>query len=238
MHLTYLPSSIRSAAFAILLTIAVSPLVRGQVFTEIGDAGQTPATAQNTGLSQSVGQVATIFGTILGPNDADIFRITIINVGAFAASVVNTVSPLPGGLDTQLFLFDSAFRPVVANDDASGATLRSTIPAGTFFLSSLAPGTYYLAISLSGNDPVNSSNQLLFASSGGDTTAVRGMASGLAPNTLFNFDGQNTFADAGSYQINIINIPETGSTLLLAVVMFGALVGLRRFWLVRATVRK
>lgn len=221
----------RSLALALLLTVS-APLVRAQVFTEIGDAGQTPGTAQNSGLSQTIAAgTATIFGTLSGPNDADVFRFTIVNPMQFAATTVNTLTGLsggPGGLDTQLFLFDSAFHPIMANDDASGTSLQSTLRAGSSFLSFLSPGTYYIAIALSGNNPINVNNQLVFASNA-DTTALRGMASGINPNTWSDFNNGATFAQTGAYQINLVNVPETGGTLLLMFVALGALAISRKY---------
>lgn len=214
-------------SIALLLALGVSnPLLNAQIFTEVGDAGQTPGTAQNTGLSQPF----TILGTLSSPTDADVFRITIVNPGFFAASTVNPLTAAsggPGGLDTQLFLFDSNFRPIMMNDDASGTSLQSALPANSVFLNALAAGIYYIAISLAGNDPVNTVNQLVFAMNGGDTTRVRGAATGLNPNSFSDFNGATFFPQQGAYQINIFSVPDSGSTLLLVGVALVAVLGVR-----------
>jgi hypothetical protein len=243
MHLLRLHRSLLlCAATAAAFIFAAAPPAHAQVFVEAGDAGQTPGTAQATGLSQTVGiGTATIFGTFSNGNDADVFRINIVQTGTFSASTVNLLTGTSGGaggLDTQLFLFDSLFRPVYANDDASGATLQSTLPAHTSFLGSLAVGTYYLAISLSGNNPVNSNNQLVFTTGGGDNTAIRGMAAGINPATWSDFNSETSFPQQGAYQINIFNVPESGSTLLIMLIASAAIFGLRHFTLVAAHVRK
>lgn len=228
------------ATAAFVAVVASAPLLRAQIYTELGDAGQTPGTAQNTGFTQpgSGGQF-TIFGSILGANDADVYRINLTTPGLFSASTVNALTAASGGaggLDTQLFLFDSLFRPVMANDDANGLTLQSTLPAGSLFTASLGAGTYYIAISLSGNDPININNQLVFAT--GLSTSLRGMASGINPASFSDFDSQASFAQTGAYQINIFNVPETGSTLILALGAFGALVVVRRLVVARVPARR
>ena len=80
-----------------------------------------------------------------------------------------------GGVDTELALFSSTGTAILENDDANGTTTDSSITT------TLAAGTYYLGVASSENEPVNSANQLLFVglSQSGDTTAVRGPASGI-----------------------------------------------------------
>jgi PEP-CTERM motif len=91
----------------------------------------------------------------------------------------------------------------------------------------LAPGTYYLGISLSGNEPINLSNQLLFAPyPGGDSTALRGAAGGINPNALFNFNNLGSFAQSGNYQITLTGsataaVPEPTSTALALAALTG-----------------
>jgi hypothetical protein len=112
-----------------------------------------------------------IFGTLSSTTDIDIFVINISNPALFSATTVNALTG-GNGLDTALFLFDSSGRPVYANDDdAGGLSIGSTLPAGN----SLGPqvaGLYYLAISLSGAEPVNFANQLLFLMA--SSTSLRG----------------------------------------------------------------
>jgi hypothetical protein len=89
---------------------------------------------------------------------------------------------------------------------------------------SLAPGTYYIAISLSGNEPVNLNGQLLFAAYiGGSPSSVRGAAAGVNPNTLNGFNGATSFAEMGAYRIDFTAtataVPEPTTT---ALCVFGA----------------
>ena len=68
-----------------------------------------------------------------------------------------------------------------------------------------AAGTYYLGISESGNEPINTASQLLFQGyPGGDTTAVRGAARGLNPTTESTFNS-NEFdtTTSGAYEIDL-----------------------------------
>jgi hypothetical protein len=200
-------SSVRSGVLARIIAtslfVASASLLQAQIFTEVGDAGQTPGTTQNSGLTAGgTGSTVTILGNI-GPtnaNDADVFRLTIANSSFYSFSTVNALTGASGGLgglDTQLFLFNSAFQPVLANDDANGFTLQSNIPI------SLAPGVYY------------------------------GMAAGISPTTWADFDNGASFPQTGAYQINIINVPESGSTLILTLGAVGALFVLRRFVIAR-----
>lgn len=221
----------RVLALAVAIGVAANPLLNAQVFNEIGDAPSTGG--QATGLNQPApgsNTVMTINGTLSSPADVDLFQINLSSPRLLQYSSANPVTGSatgghgPGGLDTQLFLFDSLFRPVVMNDDAAGLNvLQSLIPGQNAFTAALSAGVYYIAIALSGVDPANIVNQLLFAANGGNTQALRGPASGTSPNTLDHWSGTANFAEQGAYQINISNVPDSGSTLLLIGV---ALMGL------------
>jgi hypothetical protein len=185
------------------------------IYNEIGDAGQTQATAQNT--TGGSGLLTNIRGSLLSSHDADLFVIYISNPGAFSASTVNATG---GFLDTQLFLLTLAGAPIMLNDDAAGGfSLLSTLPAGS--ASGLAAGFYILGISMSGYDPTNAVNQLLFAS--GLSTDLRGPASGLQPGVLGGFFDSTFFNDHGNYDIVLTGaraaIPEpgTGALVLLGI---------------------
>jgi hypothetical protein len=197
-------------------------------YTETGDAGQTIGTAQNTGVAGQA--LSQIFGSIGTIGDADIFKISITNAAAFSATTVNAGTGT--GLDTALFLFDSNGRPVYANDDdAGGLSLQSTLPAGNA-LGPLSVGVYYLAISLSGDEPVNSTNQLLFAT-GSSTTDLRGPnPSATGPQTNFDPSLVDPGSPTGAYEIDLtgaVTVPEPST---IALYVFGALgflrIGLRR----------
>jgi hypothetical protein len=200
------------------LLLAAAPM-QAQIYTELGDAGQTLGNGQNTGPVSGV-NLTTILGNISGINDADLYIFRITSATTFSASTVNGVTGT--SLDTALFLFNSLGAPIYTNDDASGISLQSNLPAGTSFTMTLSPGVYYLGISLSGNEPMNLSGQLLFAGyPGGDTTAVRGPAGGINPNSLSDFNNGGSFAQNGAYQITLTGsatnaIPEPSTTALYA----------------------
>ncbi len=183
---------------------------RAAVYTEPGDAGQTLATAANSGLTTGT-SVSTITGNLGSSTDADLYILTISNTTTFSATALGGTSPLGGLIDTSLFLFDSSGVPVYANDDQSNSNFQASLPAGNTLLTTLTPGTYYLGISLSGNEPVNSSDQNLFTIDQ-PTTNVRGIASGLNPLTEATFNGATYVAETGSYTITFA-VPEPSSVV-------------------------
>lgn len=206
------------------LVLTALPL-QAQTYNEIGDAGQTIGTAQSSGLTIT-NATASIFGTIESPTDADIFSIQINTPMLFTATTV-------GGsiLDTSLFLFNNLGNAIYTNDDANGSSFQSTLPAGSSFTMTLAPGLYYIAISLSGNEPINSNGQLLFAPYiGGNSTSVRGPAAGINPTTLANFNGLNSFDETGAYRIDftIAPVPEPSTVALVVIGVGAAGVALRK----------
>lgn len=195
----------------------------GVVYTEVGDAGRLRNTAQPTGAGNQ--PLTAIFGNLLNFGDIDLFVITITNPLTFSASTVNALTS-GAGMDTSLFLFDVNGRPLYANDDdLSGTTLTSSLPAGSLLGPQVA-GTYYLAISLSSAEPVNFANIALFIL--GASTSLRG-PNPIATGPLTDWDtsqvnGFNT-TFPGPYQIDLTGtsnsvVPEP-TTVALSV--FGAL---------------
>jgi hypothetical protein len=185
---------------------------RGQTFTETTDAGQTLATAQTTASATSpTGQnLSMIVGSIGTDADADLFKIYLTNPATFSATTDNSVTNA-SGLDTALFLFSSTGVAIETNDDESGLSYTSTLPAGESFTASLPAGYYYLGISGSGNEPVNSASQLLFKPyPGGDTTAVRGAATGVNPTTLATFNANGYSGNNGAYEIDLTGAEAVG----------------------------
>ena len=199
------------------LVFASNPL-QAQIFTEIGDAGQTLGTAQGAGLVNGA-PLSMILGTISSPTDADLFAFNITTPMTFSATTNGGTTMI----DTALFLFNSSGMAIYTNDDANGGSLQSTLPAGTSFTMSLAPGLYYLGISLSGNEPVNSNGQLLFAAFiGGDSTSVRGAAAGVNPDTLADFNGLTSFPEMGAYRIDLTGASAVPEPSTMALGLAGA----------------
>ncbi|UCE98835.1 MAG: hypothetical protein JSV82_06505 [Planctomycetota bacterium] len=114
------------------------------VWTEIGDAGDLPGTAQ---VPVGSGPLTAISGTL--SSDADMYQIYISDPIAFSAyaSGLSLVDPF----DPQLFLFDLSGMGVYADDD-SGAILDAWLLPGIAY-SPTTSGIYYLAISTYNLDP-------------------------------------------------------------------------------------
>lgn len=214
----------RTLLFAAASLLTLQSVSHAAVFTEVGDAGQTLTTGAATASAAAPPGTAltTIFGTFSGANDADLFAIRILTASSFSATTVNAVTNT-GGQDTALFLFDATGKAIATNDDAAGGTsLGSTLPAGNTLIANLAAGTYYLGISQSGNEAINLNSQLLFAGyPAGDTTAVRGTASGLNPATLSTFNGNSFGGGTGGYEIDLTSaatgVPEPSTWAALAL---------------------
>lgn len=186
-------------------------------YTETGDAGQTLATAQAAGAFP--GGASTISGTIApNGNDADLYSFTLSATTNLQFALTSTTN----GIDTGLFLFNSTGQALFANNDSSGTSINPLLRA------TLTAGTYFLGIAISGNEPVNSANQLLFAMGG--TTSTRGAASGVNPTTLAGFNSNADFpGDTGAYNIAITVVPEPSTNVALALGGAVALTLVRRF---------
>lgn len=125
------------AACVLLLT---SSNVFG-VWTEIGDAGDLPGTAQ---VPIGSGPLTKIKGKLTGSYDADMYKIYIVDPASFSAYAT-------GDSDTQLFLFDESGMGIYADDDG-GSGLDAYLPSGNTY-SPTSTGTYYLGISFWNRDP-------------------------------------------------------------------------------------
>lgn len=209
-------------AAALLITATIS---LAQTWVEVGDAGDSVPGAQGTGAAAGL-PLNGISGTIFQNGDADFFVLSITNFAAFSATTVGGTN-----LDTMLYLFDINGNPIYLNDDAAGGkSLQSTLPAG----SPIGPqsnGTYILGISLTNVDPVNLSNQLLFAAPV-FSTDLRGPSGALGPVTGV-FD-TNKGLEFGKYAISLtgaataLAVPEPSTIALLFTGGLGALIAVRR----------
>ena len=119
------------------------------------------------------------------------------------------------------------------DDDASGTSLRLDFLAAGNALGPQVAGLYYLAISLSGNEPINFANQLMFLMSGGLDRLARSK-----PDRswgLNNFDPSGVVSLAGGsypYRIDLTGaqtsaVPEP-ATLALGVLGGLSLLALNR----------
>jgi hypothetical protein len=136
------PGFTRTAFCAVIVVLALALVPGAFAASEIGDAGDLPATANDMGL----GPVTTIDGTFPDASDADVYRICLSDGTSFSASTVGATT-----LDTQLFLFDSQGYGIYTNDDILPSH-GSLLPAQHRF-SPRAGGEYFLAISTFNRDP-------------------------------------------------------------------------------------
>jgi hypothetical protein len=113
-------------------------------WTEQGDAGDLPETAQATGTDTST-PLSSISGA-LAADDVDMFAIYIADPSAFQAETNTTTT----NFDSQLWLFDVNGNGIVHDDDSAGS-LRSRITNANNCIP--GPGTYYIAISRWNRDP-------------------------------------------------------------------------------------
>ena len=217
-----------------LLTMAVASLslagiTRADTYTETGDAGQLPATAQVVSGPAGTPLTAIIGSTTLtnGISDGDMYEIFISNPAAFSATT-NFFSSGRNNFDDQLFLFTAAGTGVVTSDDNSSGGSQSDVPAGTLSLAGgggangtvppTPPGLYYLLIDGSGSYPVDNGANLLFPNFNDgttDPTMVYGPNSETA--VIAGYTGSSNFG--GAYTIDLTGaefvpeavVPEPGS---------------------------
>jgi hypothetical protein len=108
---------------------------RAQEWSEAGDAGDLPATAQ---IPTGNGPLTAIAGMLLAGGDADLFLIHISNPAVFAATTCGG-----GGVDTQLWLFAADGDGITFDDDTADCGVASAITQDHV----PAAGLYYLACS-------------------------------------------------------------------------------------------
>jgi hypothetical protein len=117
------------------------------VWTETGDAGPLPATAQSTA---GAGFLTEIDGTLQGPDDVDLYCIHVTDVAGFVANLQCVVIQGP-----DLWLFDPVTGKGVAATQlcASGAkSMNGALLSGT--------GTYLIGVSYDQYYPFNGPLQL------------------------------------------------------------------------------
>lgn len=214
----FVPRSLTALAVAVLGMATSALAAPVATYTEIGDAGQTQATAQ--GALAGGFALTDIFGSLGSETDVDLFVVNITSFAAFSATTVN--SGTDSMLDTQIFLMTLSGQAVCLNDNdvADPSFFRSTLGAGQCSSAS-GPGQYLLGISSGFFDAVDINNDLLFTADP-TTTAVRGASSTFA---LAGFVDNGVFpGNLGSYDIQLTGVtalPEPTTMLLVA----GALAG-------------
>ncbi len=145
----------------VVSALCVAPPAVAQTWTEVGNAGDLPSTAQ---VLSGAGPLTTVNGqTSFLSDDVDMFAIFLQGGGTFSA--VAQGAPFPGlHLDPTLALFDAEGKAVYANDNMfppdpfiGGDAAR--LPAN-HALTPLAPGLYYLAIFPSYRAPISSFGEI------------------------------------------------------------------------------
>lgn len=133
-----------------LLAAVAASTAAAATWSEAGDAGELPATAQ---APVGVGSLTALTGVMpsgsAADNDVDMYRICVTAPSLFSALTSG------GVIDPQLFLFNANGFGVEARDDiVSGINRESWLTAGNPH-SPTSPGVYYLAISRWDREPVS-----------------------------------------------------------------------------------
>ena len=131
--------------------------IAGPDWIEDGDAGSTLGTSQDI---TSVGPINTIAGTLGGEDREDVYELIILNGDDIAGPVQFGMNLEQGvtGFNPSLWLFDSQGFGVLGNDDdpiLGGPDSRLITPSTDGVTLLLPPGTYFLAITESGNVPLS-----------------------------------------------------------------------------------
>lgn len=201
--------------------IAMTAVASADIWTEVGDAPDSPSPGQ---MTVGVGPLTDIFGTLgdgIVVPDVDMYCVRITSASTFGAIVDSA------DFDSQMFMFDVSGMGVNHNDDNVGlfSGLYSLGPgAGTPAPIPLVDGAVYgLAISSYNVDPVDPAGGFMWSNSPfGDQTAPD-----LSPGPLSGWSGDGT---GGDYHIRLIGatfceVPEPASLSLLAL---GGLIFIRR----------
>ncbi len=127
---------------SILFAATLSSGAVAQTFNEVGDAGQTLATAQWV-----PGGTTTIQGNLQTAGDVDLYRFSLgtagivtINGWGVEGSVPDCASNTYPVIDANLILFNGAGLPLWGDDDGDsaahcyGSRVELNLPAGTYYL--------------------------------------------------------------------------------------------------------
>lgn len=195
--------------------------VHAATYTETGDAGDLPATAQvisgaaNTALTSLSGALTLTNGV----SESDMFEIYINSPSTFSASLTGFV-PGANNFDSQLMIFSAATgKGIMANDDdpVTGAP-QSNLPSGNTLMSSQTAGLYYILVSGSGRYATSAAtNGLIFPNfSDGttDPTVVYGPSGPGGANAITGYTGSSN--EGGNYTIALagaqfVVVPEPGT---------------------------
>jgi len=169
--------------WSFLALTALTTIALAQVdWSEQGDAGDLPETAQATGTDTDT-PLSSISGA-LDENDVDMFAIYIADPSAFQAETNTSTTDF----DSQLWLFDANGNGIVHDDDSAGS-LRSRITNANNCIP--GPGIYYIAISRWNRDANDCDGNAIWAGTA-NACAVAGRS------RVASWTGSTS---AGTYQI-------------------------------------
>jgi len=228
-------SSERTGWRAILFASAAAALLgssdaRATPWTEVGDAGELPASGQ-----QPVGSGAldSISGIIDAVDDRDLFRIRITDPTAFSAVTSGGDPTTPATqLDAMLALFDASGLGIVLNDDRvlnDGNSELGALPLGA------TPGIYFLAIFDDDTLPVSGSgtypDDLIWTLPTSPFTGQRVPDGGGASAPISGWVASSSDPLGSAYVISLVGasfVPEPRlGAMLFAALGLAALRGLR-----------
>lgn len=148
--------TLRSLALAALMAAAPIAALAAPIYVEAGDAGNSTATAADTGASLGAleiqGQIS--LEPNAGPDFVDLFKFTVSKTANFRARTGTGFDPALIA-DPVIYLFDADGKGV-AMDDESGGNGQAAM------LQWLSAGTYYLAIAYAGVEPLDANGGSIF----------------------------------------------------------------------------
>jgi hypothetical protein len=207
-------SSIKKKFLTIAALALISSPVAALPWIEMGDAGETIATAQST--TEPVTSISgSLYSNPNGPGQIDLVDIFRIAVGAPSFLRITTGNGLaPNAIDDPvLYLFDQNGVAIVMNDDDGLNGAQSTI---TPLNSSYLAGIYYIAIAFAGVEPLGTGGTSLFDIFG--SFAVN------STDPLASWTGAplSTNPDLnGSYTLTLKTVPVPSGLLLLMPCLLG-----------------
>ena len=173
----------------LLLVLALAPAARAQVWSEVGDAGDLVASAQVTSGS---GGLTTISGFLASPTDVDLYCMHLSAVPPAGQPLVSL--QCVAFMGPNVWLFDATGQGVFTN--ATCALGNKTILAPNV---SLAPGTYYVAVSYYGVDPSSAAGAIWLPALFGQRAPDGPGAAG----SLTAWSGTPTVSPINPYLINL-----------------------------------
>lgn len=158
-----------------------------------------------------------------------IYKIHIENFQQFSAQTVPvTFNTMGYGAvpDTSLFLFDSSWNGIYANDDISVSDTLSLLPNPFGAVGPSSNGYYYLAIAFGLDSALDGMGNAIFS---GGFTDVTGPNPGVGPLASWQGGSAPPYSDLRAYQIELAGVPEPTSLALLAPGLVMAWTSRKRF---------